>query len=193
MQRASVTTEVISATLNAGQAIILSVGLTAALCLAARGGASAAGMVVTAGDLVSVQCVLKPILPSSQLLPGCMALLTTSCAVEAWHSQGGGTRGRYKLQNTMLCFLRQSAMCALHATATSRLFECWLSQAVSACTSQHRQSACGFSPNSPLAQVCLKQLVCGMQNDPLLQGMVQGLLQQVYHILQAQNLACSYC
>ena len=54
VQRASVTTEVISATLNAGQAIILSVGLTAALCLAARGGASAAGMVVTAGDLVSV-------------------------------------------------------------------------------------------------------------------------------------------
>eukprot|EP00891_Asterochloris_glomerata_P006206 jgi/Astpho2/6206/e_gw1.00088.34.1_t len=57
-QRASVTTEVISATLNAGQAIILSVGLTAALCLAARGGASAAGMVVTAGDLVMVQGLL---------------------------------------------------------------------------------------------------------------------------------------
>ena len=87
VQRASVTTEVISATLNAGQAIILSVGLTAALCLAARGGASAAGMVVTAGDLVSVQCVLLLLSPSPQQLPGCMPMLRTGFAVEAWPVQ----------------------------------------------------------------------------------------------------------
>ena len=84
-------------------------------------------------------------------------------------------------------------MCAPHATATSCLLERWLSQAVSACTSQHRQSVCGFSSKSPLAQVCLEQLAYGMQNGSLLQGMVQGLLRQVYHTFQQQNLACSYC
>lgn len=47
-QRASVTTEVISATLNAGQSVILAGGLTAVLAAAALSGVSA----MTAGDLV---------------------------------------------------------------------------------------------------------------------------------------------
>lgn len=46
-QRASVTTEVVSATLNAGQSVILAGGLTAVLAAAAMSGAA-----MTAGDLV---------------------------------------------------------------------------------------------------------------------------------------------
>ena len=57
-QRASVTTEVISATLNAGQAVILAGGLTAVLAAAAMSGSVA----MTAGDLV------RPICSSSLLL-----------------------------------------------------------------------------------------------------------------------------
>ena len=55
-QRASVATEVISATLNAGQAVILAGGLTAVLAAAALSGVTA----MTAGDLVCP--------PSSSLL-----------------------------------------------------------------------------------------------------------------------------
>ena len=46
-QRASVTTEVIGATLNAGQSIVLAGGLTAVLVVA-----SLTGTTMTAGDLV---------------------------------------------------------------------------------------------------------------------------------------------
>ncbi len=46
-QRASVTTEVIGATLNAGQSIVLAGGLTAVLVVASLTGTS-----MTAGDLV---------------------------------------------------------------------------------------------------------------------------------------------
>ncbi len=50
MQKASVATERVSATLNAGQSLVLTVGLTAVLAMAASGGTGAG---VTAGDLVS--------------------------------------------------------------------------------------------------------------------------------------------
>lgn len=49
LQKASVATERVSATLNAGQSVVLTIGLTAVLALAASGGTGAA---VTAGDLV---------------------------------------------------------------------------------------------------------------------------------------------
>ena len=53
LQRASVTTEVIAATLNAGQAIVLALGLTSVLMLAAYGsGTGASRVAMTAGDLV---------------------------------------------------------------------------------------------------------------------------------------------
>ena len=52
-QRASVTTEVIGATLNAGQSIVLAGGLTAVLVVASLTGTS-----MTAGDLVR-RCGLK--------------------------------------------------------------------------------------------------------------------------------------
>ncbi|KAL3155600.1 hypothetical protein ABBQ38_010855 [Trebouxia sp. C0009 RCD-2024] len=54
-QRASVATERVSATLNAGQSVVLTVGLTAVLTLAASGGT---GVGVTAGDLVMAQGLL---------------------------------------------------------------------------------------------------------------------------------------
>ena len=57
MQKASVATERVAATLNAGQSVVLSVGLTAVLAMAASG---ATGAGVTAGDLVS---------PSTSSLP----------------------------------------------------------------------------------------------------------------------------
>lgn len=50
MQKASVATERVAATLNAGQSVVLSLGLTAVLAMAASGGTGAG---VTAGDLVS--------------------------------------------------------------------------------------------------------------------------------------------
>ncbi len=50
LQKASVATERVSATLNAGQSLVLTVGLTAVLAMAASGGTGAG---VTAGDLVS--------------------------------------------------------------------------------------------------------------------------------------------
>ena len=53
-QRASVATEVISATLNAGQSVILAGGLTAVLAAAALSGATA----MTAGDLVRLNSVM---------------------------------------------------------------------------------------------------------------------------------------
>lgn len=49
LQKASVATERVSATLNAGQSVVLTLGLTAVLAMAASGGTGAA---VTAGDLV---------------------------------------------------------------------------------------------------------------------------------------------
>ena len=49
VQKASVATERVSATLNAGQSVVLTVGLTAVLAMAAAGGTGAG---VTAGDLV---------------------------------------------------------------------------------------------------------------------------------------------
>lgn len=51
LQKASVATERVSATLNAGQSVVLTVGLTAVLAMAAAGGTGAG---VTAGDLVCV-------------------------------------------------------------------------------------------------------------------------------------------
>lgn len=50
LQKASVATERVSATLNAGQSVLLTVGLTAVLAVAAAGGT---GAPVTPGDLVS--------------------------------------------------------------------------------------------------------------------------------------------
>jgi ABC-type transport system involved in Fe-S cluster assembly fused permease/ATPase subunit len=55
LQKASIKTEGISATLNAGQSVILSFGLTAVLAVAAMGSATTA---MTAGDLVLVQGLL---------------------------------------------------------------------------------------------------------------------------------------
>ena len=55
LQKASIKTEAISATLNAGQSVILSLGLTAVLAVAAMGSATSA---MTAGDLVLVQGLL---------------------------------------------------------------------------------------------------------------------------------------
>lgn len=63
-QRASVATEVISATLNAGQSVILAAGLTSVLAAAALSGVTA----MTAGDLVHpppytlypIPCTLYP-------------------------------------------------------------------------------------------------------------------------------------
>lgn len=49
LQKASVATERVSATLNAGQSVVLTLGLTAVLAMAASGGTGAG---VTAGDLV---------------------------------------------------------------------------------------------------------------------------------------------
>ncbi len=63
MQKASVATERVSATLNAGQSLVLTVGLTAVLAMAASGGTGAG---VTAGDLVSM---LSPCLPKNNLSP----------------------------------------------------------------------------------------------------------------------------
>jgi len=56
LQKASIKTEGISATLNAGQSVILSIGLTAVLAVAALG--SQTGIAMTAGDLVLVQGLL---------------------------------------------------------------------------------------------------------------------------------------
>ena len=50
MQKASVQTERVAATLNAGQSLVLTVGLTGVLAMAASG---TTGVAVTAGDLVS--------------------------------------------------------------------------------------------------------------------------------------------
>ena len=65
MQKASVATERVAATLNAGQSVVLSLGLTAVLAMAASGGTRAG---VTAGDLVSptacsctISCHLLPL------------------------------------------------------------------------------------------------------------------------------------
>lgn len=55
LQKASIRTEAISATLNAGQSVILSFGLTAVLAVAAMGSATTS---MTAGDLVLVQGLL---------------------------------------------------------------------------------------------------------------------------------------
>lgn len=55
LQKASIKTEGIGATLNAGQSVILSIGLTAVLAMAAMGSSSVA---MTAGDLVLVQGLL---------------------------------------------------------------------------------------------------------------------------------------
>lgn len=55
LQKVSIKTEGISATLNAGQSVVLSVGLTAVLAMAAMGSSSAT---MTAGDLVLVQGLL---------------------------------------------------------------------------------------------------------------------------------------
>lgn len=55
LQKASIKTEAISATLNAGQSVILSFGLTAVLAVAAMGTAASS---MTAGDLVLVQGLL---------------------------------------------------------------------------------------------------------------------------------------
>jgi ATP-binding cassette, subfamily B, heavy metal transporter len=55
LQKASIKTEAISATLNAGQSVILSLGLTAVLAVAAMGSATST---MTAGDLVLVQGLL---------------------------------------------------------------------------------------------------------------------------------------
>lgn len=54
-QKASVATERVSATLNAGQSLVLTIGLTAVLAMAASGGTGAG---VTAGDLVMAQGLL---------------------------------------------------------------------------------------------------------------------------------------
>lgn len=54
-QKASVATERVAATLNAGQSLVLTVGLTAVLAMAASGGTGAG---VTAGDLVMAQGLL---------------------------------------------------------------------------------------------------------------------------------------
>lgn len=74
-QTASIKTEQLSATLNAGQAVILAVGLTAILMAAILGGggggggaAAAAGTLVTAGDLVMIQGLLLQLWAPLQFL-----------------------------------------------------------------------------------------------------------------------------
>lgn len=65
LQKASIKTEAISATLNAGQSVILSFGLTAVLAVAAMGSATSA---MTAGDLVLVQGLLLQLWGPLQVL-----------------------------------------------------------------------------------------------------------------------------
>lgn len=66
LQKASIKTEGISATLNAGQSVILSIGLTAVLAVAALG--SQTGIAMTAGDLVLVQGLLLQLWGPLQVL-----------------------------------------------------------------------------------------------------------------------------
>ena len=74
LQKASVQTERVAATLNAGQSLVLTVGLTAVLAMAASGGTGAG---VTAGDLVS-DPTLNPNAQCSALNVSC--LLHHACA-----------------------------------------------------------------------------------------------------------------
>lgn len=69
LQKASIKTEAISATLNAGQSVILSFGLTAVLAVAAMGSATTS---MTAGDLVLVQGLLLQLWGPLQV-PQCCA------------------------------------------------------------------------------------------------------------------------
>ena len=69
-QRASVTTEVIGATLNAGQSIVLAGGLTAVLVVASLTGTS-----MTAGDLVRCPGSLHPwVRPLSRMFDSALIL-----------------------------------------------------------------------------------------------------------------------
>lgn len=65
LQKASIKTEGINATLNAGQSVILSIGLTAVLAVAALG---SPGSTMTAGDLVLVQGLLLQLWGPLQVL-----------------------------------------------------------------------------------------------------------------------------
>ena len=99
LQKASIKTEGISATLNAGQSVILSIGLTAVLAVAALG---SQGTTMTAGDLVLVQGLLLqlwgPLQVSSALLLRVSPGLGTSPECIARYKTWSLNRSTYVLQ-----------------------------------------------------------------------------------------------
>ena len=91
LQKASIKTEGISATLNAGQSVILSIGLTAVLAVAALG---SPGSAMTAGDLVLVQGLLLQLWGPLQVLgllrATMLKMFLPATAISAWLSDRAG-------------------------------------------------------------------------------------------------------